>query len=158
MKKVIESQKIVEKVIYIAEDGTKFEDEYICEVYEKYYNCDILDLVKDYIIFDEKAKKAIMKNKTPISGYAVCLKKLPNDMIDYIEMYMKNHHGAEDLIPICSKSGENKLYYCNYCEAMNGGYGWNGWESLGTRSQIEAEINRKEKQLAIFNSLLPKED
>ena len=158
MKEVIKSQKVIEKVIYIAEDGTEFKDKYVCEVYEKYYKYDILDLVKDYIIFDEKAKKAIMKNKTPICSYAVCLKKLPDDMIDYIEMYMKTHHGAEDLIPICSKTGENKLYYCNYCEAMNGGYGWNGWESLGTRSQIEAEINRKEKQLSIFNSLLPKED
>lgn len=158
MKKVIEKQKIVEKEIYIAEDGTKFKDEYVCEAYEKYYKYDILDLVKDYIIFDEKAKKAIMKNKTPMGGYAVCLKKLPDDMIDYIEMYMKTHHGAEDLIPICSKLGENKLYYCDYREAMNGGYGWNGWESQGKRSEIEAEINYKQKQLAIFNSLLPKED
>ena len=158
MKKVIEKQKIVEKVIYIAEDGTEFKDKYVCEVYEKYYKYDILDLVKDYIIFDEKAKKAIMKNQTPIGGYAVCLEKLPNDMIDYIKMYMKTHYGAKDLIPICSEFGKNKLYYCNYREAMNGGYGWNGWESQGTRSEIEAEINYKEKQLAIFNSLLPKED
>lgn len=157
MEKVIKTKTVVEEEVYVAEDGTEFNDEYDCETYEMYYKRDILDLVEGYIIFDEEAKERIAENRTPVGCYAICLKQLPERRIYYIQMYIKAHYGATDLIPFCGKYEENVLYYCDYSEAMNGRYGWNGWVSLGDKSDIEAEIKRKEKHLAILDSLLKKD-
>lgn len=156
MEKV--SKTVVEEEVYVAEDGSEFDNKYECEIYEKYYKRDILDLVKGYIVFDEKGKESVAKSETPYGSYAVCLEQLPHEIAYYIETYINMHHKAKDLVPFCGKYDKNELYVCDYSEAMNGRYGWNGWKSLGTKREIEAEINRKERHLAILNSLLPKEE
>ena len=149
-KKVIEYE-----TIYVAENGKEFEGKNECLIYEKYYKKNILDLVKNYIVFDSKAIENISKNKTPVFSYALVVKDLPMELKQYFRI-LKNYELFDDLIPI----DENimykplpRLYYCNYSESYNGGYGWNGWEDVGTTESITEEIEKLQKRIKIIEEL-----
>ena len=149
-KRVIECE-----TIYVAENGKTFDSKNECLIYEKYYKKNILDLVKDYIIFDNKAIESISKNQTPVFCYALIVKDLPMELKQYFRI-LKNYDLCDDLIPI----DENimykplpRLYYCNYNSSYNGSCGWNGWEDVGTTQSITEKIEKLQKCIKIIEEL-----
>ena len=149
-------KRVVEyETVYIAEDGKKFDSKNACLIYEKYYKKNILDLVKDYIIFDNKAIENISKNKTPVFCYALMVKRLPIELVQYFRI-LEEYEMFNDLVPI----DENvmykplpRLYYCNYSSSYNGDYGWNGWQDIGTTQSITEEIEKLQKHIKIIEEL-----
>ena len=129
----MKEQKRIKKyeTIYIAEDGWEFNYKSECLIYEKYYKKNILDLVKNYIIFDSNAVEKISKNKTPMFCYALVIKKLPTELEQYFRILERYKIIEDSTIPLDNDIQYKtlpRLYYCDYSDAFNGGCGYNGWK------------------------------
>ena len=147
MKTIEKVERVVIK--YVAEDGTEFEDKFECESYEKYCQCDLVDLLKPYMVFNNEAEKSIRDMKTPISAYILCIKEMPGSLEKFLEKYMQVKN--LQIVPIPRKIFSPTLYYYN----DNGLYdGWFvGWERVGTEEQLTQKIKQTEYDLEQLKKL-----
>lgn len=144
MKKV---EKVVEYV-YVAPDGRQFDNEYDCMAYEAYYKKDFLELIKDYVILEEKAKEEIRARRTPIHTYALCVKEMPESLKRYVRIYENTYPIMGKSIPICDCLWTPSLFYYSYSE-----YGSDGWKNLYGKDYLEKQVKFYEKSLAMFKEL-----
>lgn len=144
-----ERKIIEEKIIYVADNGKKFKNEYDCEIYEEYFPMTIYDIIQEYCIIEERDIEDYKNNKIPHFSYLILMKEIPEDKRRYCEIIEKG----------CSCNGvpsplycENPtLFYNDWSNAYNGGYGSNGWKKIGTKEDILKRIEQDKKMLEKFN-------
>ena len=146
----VERKVIEEKVIYVADNGKKFDNEYDCEIYEKYFPMTIYDIIQEYYIIEEKNIEDYRNNKIPHFSYLILIKELPKDKKRYCEIIEKKPNCSG--LPSYDYDLEDPvLFYNDWSDAYNGGYGRNGWEVRGTKEYILKCIERDKKLLEKFN-------
>ena len=134
MERIEKERKDIE-IIYKAIDGTEFEYKEDCEEYEDFLNH-----------LDEILSKMIFFKRVNNDFYQIPLKNL--ELFDYCYLtdssFIKYHRFFE----YYNKIYKNELhdftgftrvgfYRRDYSNAMNGGYGFNGWKFIGTMEDIE---------------------
>ena len=147
--KVIRTEKL-----YIANDGKEFSKERDCEIYEKYYPQTIYDIIKDYCIIEKESDVKNYKNNTvPVFTYLLVTKEIPDDKIDYCKIIEK---GSKSYIPNIDYNNKPTLFYNNWTNACNGGYGFNGWEKIGDKERLEKKIENYKNLLEKYEKMLDK--
>ena len=143
IEKVIETEKI-----YIADDGKKFNNEYLCRVYETYAPKTIYDILKDYIKADEQVLNKFKENEIPAFSYILVLKNIPKEIRSYINIIEKKPNSSG--CPNTEYTNFPCLFYNNHSSAYSGGYGRNGWIKVGTKEDLQNEKENIEKELKYF--------
>ena len=143
IEKVIETEKI-----YIANDGRKFDNEYLCRIYETYAPKTIYDVLKDYIKADEQVLNKLKGNEFPAFSYIVILKNIPKEIRSYINIIEKKSNSSG--CPNTDYINFPCLFYNNWSNAYSGSYGRNGWIKVGTKEDLQNEKELIEKTLKYF--------
>ena len=139
---------------YIANDGKEFSKKRDCEIYEKYYPQTIYDIIKDYCVIEKESDiEKYKNNKVPVFTYLLVTKAIPDDKIDYCEIIEKD---SKSYIPNIDYSDKPTLFFNNWTNAFNGGYGFNGWERVGDKDRLEKKIENYKNLLEKYEKMLDK--
>ena len=140
--------------IYIANDGKEFSKKRDCEIYEKYYPQTIYDIIKDYCVIEKESDiEKYKNNKVPVFTYLLVTKEIPNDKIDYCKIIEK---GSKSYIPNIDYNNKPTLFYNDWTNACNGGYGFNGWKKVGDKERLEKKIEQYQNLLEKYKKMLDK--
>ena len=132
MKVVKEEVEV--RYAYEAIDGKRFSYEDDCRKYEEYLA--VKDKVwSDFIFFhqDYETKNFVIVEKPDYFDYALVI----GDAYEEYRRFL-----PEDFSQLKKKGG---LYKRDYSNAYNGGYGWNGWDYMCNRWELENLIKFNEQ-------------
>ena len=133
MNKVEERTEII-NIKYIAENGKSFESEKDCIEYE-FFIKNKEKILSKIIFFREVEKNSFKEiSYSEIKPFDYCC--LLDDTYIQYHKHFDNYAepcGIYDLRCVQKKG----IYYLDYSNAYSGGYGFNGWEFLGTVDLID---------------------
>lgn len=138
--------------VYVATDGREFVNRKSCEVYEKYCNNTIYDVLKDYVVTDEENIKAMKNNEFAKFSYMLILKKVPEDICQYIRLVDK----SDSYFDVDNYYSMPCLYYNDWTSAYNGSYSRNGWGRISNEEDLIEEIEKLTERLEILRNFAKK--
>ena len=123
------------EIVYKAIDGKEFQNSRECEGYE-YFLEHQEDILSKMIFFTKKDNVFIQINIDELDLFDYCY-LIDDTYIQYHKYFKycdtKYQSRVEDFYQL-EKIG---IYRRDYANALNGGYGWNGWEYIGRLEQIK---------------------
>jgi hypothetical protein len=135
---------------YIAEDGTQWKAEWLCEQYE--------ELLKDPSPL--KNLKFFNSNGEPIDVFArnnipcFCYLVLTEELKDYNWSVVKAIIGSKSNDEISYNLPTSKgIWHNDWLNAYNGGYGHNGWVREKSIECLENEIKSCQNKIKLFKKI-----
>ena len=136
---------------YIAEDGTQWNTEWLCKQYE--------ELLKDASPL--KTLKFFNSKGEPIDVFALgqipyfCYLVLTNEIIDYhwsvVKAIIGNKENDEVSYHLPTSEG---VWYNDWSNAFNGGYGSNGWVREDSIEYLERKIQNCQNKIELLKKII----